>query len=169
MKVCLLDALPSYYVWTNANMRWALNSWHWLFLAQPEPIPETMISAVPAEWFLTARGRRSAPKIVMDEYIRCFTKKTIYGSCRDYRANAGIDFQMQQEFYDLIRDLNRRTGITILLVSHDLSVVAKMAHHVLCLKDRRISCEGAPEAILTSEVLTRTFGPDTSVFHHHHS
>jgi haloacetate dehalogenase len=93
-KVCILDALPSYHVWTNANKNWAQNSWHWLFLAQPEPFPETMISAVPAEWFLTTRGRRAAPKIVMDEYIRCFTKKTIYGSCRDYRANAGIDFQM---------------------------------------------------------------------------
>ena len=93
-KVCILDALPSYHVWTNANKQWAQNSWHWLFLAQPEPFPETMISAVPAEWFLTTRGRRAAPKVVMDEYIRCFTKKTIYGSCRDYRANAGIDFQM---------------------------------------------------------------------------
>src|SRR5438067_2452127 len=90
MKVCLLDALPSYHVWTNANMRWALNSWHWLFLAQPEPFPETMISAVPAEWFLRGRGRdRTTPKAVFEEYVRCFTKKTITGACRDYRANAG--------------------------------------------------------------------------------
>jgi haloacetate dehalogenase len=93
-KVCILDALPTYHVWSNANKNWAMNSWHWLFLAQPEPFPETLISAVPAEWFLTSRGRRAAPKVVMDEYIRCFTKKTIYGSCRDYRANAGIDFEM---------------------------------------------------------------------------
>jgi haloacetate dehalogenase len=94
-KVCILDALPSYHVWTNANMRWALNSWHWLFLAQPEPFPETMINAVPGEWFLRGRGSsRNVPKIVWDEYIRCYTKKTITGACRDYRANAGIDFEM---------------------------------------------------------------------------
>ncbi|MEA3028633.1 MAG: haloacetate dehalogenase, partial [Alphaproteobacteria bacterium] len=69
-KVCILDALPTYHVWSNANKNWAMNSWHWLFLAQPEPFPETLISAVPAEWFLTSRGRRAAPKVVMDEYIR---------------------------------------------------------------------------------------------------
>ena len=78
MKVCILDVLPSYHTWTNANRNWALNSWHWLFLAQPEPFPDTLISAVPAEWFLKARGYdKDLPKIVFDEYIRCFTRKTI--------------------------------------------------------------------------------------------
>ena len=111
MKVCLLDALPSYHVWTNANMRWALNSWHWLFLAQPEPFPETMISAVPAEWFLKGRGRdRTTPKAVFDEYVRCYTKKTITGACRDYRANAGIDFEMDTA------DKDRQIGMPLLIL-----------------------------------------------------
>ena len=39
MKLCLLDMLPNYHVWTNANMKWGLNTWHWLFMAQPEPFP----------------------------------------------------------------------------------------------------------------------------------
>src|ERR1700693_2751190 len=56
MKLCLLDMLPNYHVWTNANKNWAINSWHWLFMAHPEPFPETMMSAVPAEWFLKSRG-----------------------------------------------------------------------------------------------------------------
>jgi haloacetate dehalogenase len=95
MKVSILDVLPSYYAWTNANKNWALNSWHWLFLAQPEPFPDTLISAVPAEWFLKARGYdRQLPRIVFDEYIRCFTKKTILGACRHYRANATIDYEI---------------------------------------------------------------------------
>src|SRR5499426_3231759 len=69
MKLCLLDMLPNYYVWTNANMKWALNTWHWLFMAQPEPFPETLMSSVPAEWFLRSRGSsRQAPKVVFDEY-----------------------------------------------------------------------------------------------------
>src|SRR5712671_7955792 len=95
MKLCLLDMLPNYHVWSNANKNWAVNTWHWMFLAQPEPLPVTMISAVPAEWFLKSRaGSRNPPKIVFDEYIRCFTNKTITGSCRDYRAGATIDFEM---------------------------------------------------------------------------
>jgi len=95
MKVCILDVLPSYHVWTNMNMRTALNSWHWMFLAQPEPFPDTMISAVSAEWFLKGRGyNKQLPKIVFDDYIRCFTNKTILGACRHYRANATIDFEV---------------------------------------------------------------------------
>ena len=94
MKICILDVLPAYYTWTNLNIKSALNSWHWLFLAQPEPFPDTMISAVPAEWFLKSRGYDTKlPKIVFDDYIRCFTKKTIIGACRHYRANATIDFE----------------------------------------------------------------------------
>jgi len=111
MKLCLLDMLPNYYVWTNANKNWAMNSWHWLFMAQPEPFPETMISAVSAEWFLkTAGGNRKAPKIVLDEYIRCWTKKTITGSCRDYRAFATIDFEMDTA------DKDRQIGMPLLIL-----------------------------------------------------
>src|SRR5947209_8591415 len=91
MKVSILDVMPSYHSWTNLSMRSALNSWHWQFLAQPEPFPDTLISAVPAEWFLKSRGYdRQLPKIVFDDYVRCFTKKTILGACRHYRANATI-------------------------------------------------------------------------------
>jgi zinc transport system ATP-binding protein len=46
---------------------------------------------------------------------------------------AGVDFKHQDTFYQLIADLNKRTGVTILLVSHELSVVTRHAHHVLCL------------------------------------
>jgi haloacetate dehalogenase len=111
MKLCLLDMLPNYYVWTNANKNWAINSWHWLFMAQPEPFPETLMSAVPAEWFLKSRGNaRQPPKAVSDEYIRCFTKKTIIGSCRDYRAGAGIDFEMDTA------DKDRQIGMPLLIL-----------------------------------------------------
>jgi haloacetate dehalogenase len=96
MKVFLLDMLPTYYAWTNTTREWALGTWHWAFLAQPEPFPQTMIGAVTPEWFLTNRGGipKQRPKIVMDEFIRCFTPKTISGACRDYRAGATINFEM---------------------------------------------------------------------------
>ena len=96
MKLCLLDMLPTYYVWTNTTREWALGTWHWAFLAQPEPFPQTMIDAVTPEWFLTNRGGipRQRPRIVMDEFIRCFTPKTVSGCCRDYRAGATINFEM---------------------------------------------------------------------------
>lgn len=81
---------------------------------------------------------------------------------------AGIDFKDQKKFYELIADLNRRTEVTILLVSHELSVVSQHAHHVLCLKDGQIICQGPPQEIVTGEMLTQTFGAETGVYAHHH-
>jgi zinc transport system ATP-binding protein len=80
---------------------------------------------------------------------------------------AGIDFQDQEKFYDLIARLNRERGVTILLVSHDLSVVSKHAQHVLCLKDGRIQCEGLPQTVLTDEVMKETFGAGAGFYQHH--
>ena len=47
-KVCLMDILPNHYVWTHTTKSWVIGTWHWAFMAQPEPFPERMISAVPA-------------------------------------------------------------------------------------------------------------------------
>jgi zinc transport system ATP-binding protein len=81
---------------------------------------------------------------------------------------AGIDFEHAEKFYDLIARLNRELGVTILLVSHDLSVVSHHAQHVLCLKDGRIQCEGPPQEIITREMLSQTFGGEKGVYAHHH-
>ena len=81
---------------------------------------------------------------------------------------AGVDFQMQQGFYDLIAQLNERTGVTVLLVSHDVSLMPRVAHQVLCMKDGRIDCSGAPQAMLSGETLARIFGPGLGVHFHKH-
>ncbi|MCS6849957.1 MAG: metal ABC transporter ATP-binding protein [Gemmataceae bacterium] len=81
---------------------------------------------------------------------------------------AGIDFQHEEKFYDLIAGLNRTTGVTILLVSHDISVVSKHAHHVLCLKDGQVQCEASPQEIVAGEMLAQTFGAEKAAFSHHH-
>ena len=100
-KVCLMDIIPNHYVWNNPTKAWVIGTWHWAFMAQPEPFPERMISAVPAEYFLKSRmvirggtGLGFLTEGAMQEYIRCYTLKTITGSCRDYRATTGIDFEM---------------------------------------------------------------------------
>ncbi|MEK9721925.1 MAG: alpha/beta hydrolase [Rhodospirillaceae bacterium] len=96
-KVAIIDILPSHHVWSNADANWAKKSWHWLFMIQP--CAEEMMNAVPARWFM--EQKLSKPEIglgffdpaAFDEYVRCFNEKTVRGSCADYRACAGIDFQ----------------------------------------------------------------------------
>lgn len=79
---------------------------------------------------------------------------------------AGVDFKHEEKFYDLLSRLNEETGVTILLVSHELSVVSKHAHHVLCLKDGRIQCQGPPHEI--QDMVAQTFGAEKGVYLHHH-
>jgi zinc transport system ATP-binding protein len=81
---------------------------------------------------------------------------------------AGVDFQHQEKFYELISLLNRETGVTIVLVLHELSVVSLHAHHVLCLTEGRVECQGPPQEVLSKEVLARTFGAEMGVYPHHH-
>jgi zinc transport system ATP-binding protein len=81
---------------------------------------------------------------------------------------AGIDFKEGEKFYDLIANLNRETGATILLVSHDTNVVDRMADHVLCLKDGRIACQGPPREIINEQMLEQIFGSRKGFYDHHH-
>lgn len=80
----------------------------------------------------------------------------------------GIDFHSLEAFYDLISRLNKERGVTVVLVSHDVSMVSRVAHQVLCLKDRKIECQGTPQVILTGETLSRVFGHDTGLYVHKH-
>lgn len=80
---------------------------------------------------------------------------------------AGVDVKGQEQFYDLIGRLNRERGTTILLVSHDLSMVSKHVHRVMCLKDGLVHCQGTPKEI-TPEILHQVFGMDHSMFVHEH-
>lgn len=80
---------------------------------------------------------------------------------------AGIDVKGQEQFYDLIGRLNRERGTTILLVSHDLSMVGKHVHRVMCLKDGQVHCQGTPQEI-TPDILRHVFGTEHGLFVHQH-
>ncbi len=42
-QLAVLDILPTYDYWEKMNRLYALNIYHWTFLAQPYPLPETLI------------------------------------------------------------------------------------------------------------------------------
>jgi len=70
----------------------------------------------------------------------------------------GIDFQTEREFYQLIASICDSTGVTVLLVSHDLDAVREFSHHVICLRDGRVQLSGPPQEILTTGNLASMFG-----------
>lgn len=74
---------------------------------------------------------------------------------------AGIDFKDEQDFYELIAELNRGTGVTVVLVSHDLPTVSRFATHALCLAGGVIRAQGHPADVLTDASVAATFGSST--------
>lgn len=80
--------------------------------------------------------------------------------------STGIDVATEGTIYNLIYELNRNEGITIVLVDHDLDVVYRYADQVICL-NRSVLCQGIPHQVLNAEVIEQVFGAMTSSFLHH--
>jgi len=99
-KAAFVDMLPQHHLLNNVTRSWGIFSWHWFFMVQPNPMPETMISADP-EFYLrrklskTAQGTSFFDSRALAEYIRCIKDpRTVYGMCEDYRATFGVDLDM---------------------------------------------------------------------------
>lgn len=82
---------------------------------------------------------------------------------------ASIDKPGEEQMYELVHRLQDEYGITIILVSHDLSFVYRYATKVLAINRDEI-CFGTPEEALTPEALHKLYGP-TKFYHpiHEHS
>lgn len=80
---------------------------------------------------------------------------------------AGVDAPGEETFYDLISAIQKRHHMTVVLVSHDLSMVYRHAHRVYALNGV-ICCEGTPEEVMNAESLKQAFGLHVSPYHQHH-
>ena len=78
---------------------------------------------------------------------------------------AGIDQPGEEHLYETIHRLQLEQGLTLLLISHDLSIVYRYASAVLCLGGGRPSF-GPPDEILTPGVMAQAYGVPVG-FHRH--
>ncbi|WP_256796346.1 ABC transporter ATP-binding protein [Terrabacter sp. Ter38] len=69
-----------------------------------------------------------------------------------------LDLAHQIDVLDLLRDLNRSRGTTVVMVLHDLNLAARYADHVLALRDGRLVGSGAPADLVDEEFVARVFG-----------
>jgi zinc transport system ATP-binding protein len=80
---------------------------------------------------------------------------------------AGVDTPGEQTFYELISAIHKRRNLTVVLVSHDLSMVFRHASWVYALNGV-ICCEGPPEHVMNAESLKEAYGIHVAPYHHHH-
>jgi zinc transport system ATP-binding protein len=81
---------------------------------------------------------------------------------------ADIDIAGQESIYNMLYHLQTELGLSVILVSHDLNVVYRHAHRVLCL-NRESLCSGAPRDVLNPEQLLNLYGGEKAFFEHKHN
>ncbi|MBM6383726.1 MULTISPECIES: ABC transporter ATP-binding protein [Paenibacillus] len=74
-----------------------------------------------------------------------------------------LDITYQVEILDLLTDLNRKHGTTIVMVLHDINLSARYADHIIALVEGKLVAEGAPSDVITSTMVKDIFGLDCTV------
>lgn len=80
---------------------------------------------------------------------------------------AGVDTPGENSFYELITQIHRQRKLTVVLVSHDLSMVYRHASRVYALNGV-ICCEGTPEEVMNADSLRQAYGIHVTPYHHDH-
>ncbi len=69
-----------------------------------------------------------------------------------------LDLAHQVDVLDLLTDLNKGEGRTIVLVLHDLNHAARYSHHLIAMRGGRIVAEGPPAEVVNEELVADVFG-----------
>jgi haloacetate dehalogenase len=96
-RLAVLDILPTETVWERADARFALGYWPWSLLAQPQPLPERILTAVPEAIVDSALGGWGSPSDAFPPEVRAAYVEALrdpdhaHAICEEYRAAATID------------------------------------------------------------------------------
>lgn len=80
---------------------------------------------------------------------------------------SGIDISGVETIYSLLHSIWKKENLTILTITHDISIIWKHATKVLCLNKKLISY-GPPETTITPELLKKVYGLEVELYEHRH-
>lgn len=80
---------------------------------------------------------------------------------------ASIDPPSEEQIYETIHHLQDIKDLTVIIVSHDLSLVYRYSNKVLCLNRQQI-CFGIPQEVLTPKRMEELYGAPHKYYHHLH-
>lgn len=74
-----------------------------------------------------------------------------------------LDINNQMEILDLVKELNEKLKLTVIMVLHDLNQAAKYSSKVLVLKDGEVQAMGRPEEVLDKELMKDVYNVDVNI------
>jgi haloacetate dehalogenase len=158
----LLDIAPTLAMYEQTHEAFARAYWHWFFLIQPAPLPETLLAGNGAFYVRQVLGGRHAglapfPPEILAEYERCAADPaTVHGFCEDYRAAASID--LEHDRADRVAGRTLALPLQVLwgesgVVQRCFDVLAEWRHVAADVCGQTLPCghyiaEEAPQALL---------------------
>ena len=93
-----MDIVPTHKLYANTTKQFATWYFHWFFLIQDAPLPETLIqnntTFALREWAFKGIPKEVIPEDIFQEYLKHFSDPTtLHAMCEDYRAGATIDLE----------------------------------------------------------------------------
>ena len=141
-KVAFLDIVPTHHMLNNIKRQWAVDSYHWFFMAQPYDYPEKMIEAYGFENYIRKKldkkgvGTAGFTPEALAEYIRCCTPQNIHAVCEDYRAAVGIDLVHDEA------DLATKLRMPMLVLWGEKSHVNRSYRPLEAWRERALDVQG---------------------------
>jgi haloacetate dehalogenase len=126
-RMMLLDIAPTLAMYEATDRTFATAYFHWFFLIQPQPLPETLIGADPETYVKSVMGGRHAGLAPFDpDALRAYCDAlrapgAVHAMCEDYRASATID--LEHDRADLER--GRKIGCPLRVLWGAEGVVAR--------------------------------------------
>ena len=122
-RVAFLDILPTHYVFNHITADMAIDLYHWWFMAQPKPFPETLLSPHPAFYIRNklmkqGPGKGGFTEEEIERYISYCKPEHIHAVCEDYRAAATIDLAMDRADFEAGRKISVPSMILWGALSH---------------------------------------------------
>jgi haloacetate dehalogenase len=132
-KAAVLDIVPTYKIYQNISKEFATAYYHWFFLVQPAPFPETVIGKS-LESFV--RQGSSTPEAYA-EYLRCFRDPaTVHAACEDYRASASIDLEHDEA------DIQRKIQCPLLVLWAERGLMNRLFDVLAAWRERASDVRG---------------------------
>lgn len=141
-KVAFLDIVPTHHMLSNIRKQWAVDSYHWFFMAQPADYPEKMIEAYGFERYIRKKldkkgvGMGAFTPEALAEYIRCCNAENIHAVCEDYRAAVGIDLEHDEA------DLHVKIAMPMLVLWGEKSHVNRSFKPIEAWRERAADVRG---------------------------
>ena len=157
-RLAVLDIVPTNKLYHNVTREFATAYYHWFFLLQPAPFPETLIGNSVEFYMRNGLGRllpNAVTPAAFAEYVRCFRDPaTVHAMCEDYRAGASIDLAHDDA------DLGRKMACPLLVLWAERGPMHRLFDVLSTWRERASQVSGKPLPaghFLPEEVPEETF------------